>query len=97
MDNSSLKAVVARNCCPLVEVGFVKAAHTVTLDDKPTMIRSLTTHHILRCKAELDQFREGLQALNVAEYMTNNIEMMRPLFTASQQESVTAGIQLSLA
>ncbi len=90
-DEANFRSVALRNCFTLAEAGVIKPAHRLTLEDKPGVIRSLTTNHILRCKTELDQFREGLQDLDVAEIMSRNKANMRPLFMAPDGETLTAG------
>ena len=48
------------------ESGFTKPLALVTMDDKITMVQTVTLHYVLlRNKAELDQFCDGLTALDV--------------------------------
>lgn len=51
----------------VLESGFTKAASAITLADRENLIKSLCLHHtIFKCKAELDQLKEGLHTLGVA-------------------------------
>ena len=60
-----LRYLVYRNRCVLVDVGFTHSVDQIDFSMKPALIRSLSLHHLLRSKAELDQFRDGLDYLTV--------------------------------
>lgn len=48
------------------ESGYTKALALVAMEDKVTMVQTVTLHYVLlRNKAELDQFCDGLSALGV--------------------------------
>ena len=62
------------------------------MDDKITLIQTVTLHHVLlRSKAEMDQFCEGLQALGVLNAVRKYPDLMRPFFTNSAVQNLTAG------
>ena len=70
----------------IVESGFTKAPMTITLKDKEDIIKALCLHHIiLKCKAELDQLKEGLRVLGVATAIEVIPETFQSLFTASEE------------
>ena len=91
-DNSSLRTTVMEFCTEVTECGFTKAIPCITMDDKITLIQTMTLHHVLlRSKAEMDQFCEGLQALGVLNAVREYPDLMRPFFTNSAVQNLTAG------
>lgn len=69
----------------LYDSGFTKPFTTLSLSDKSDIVRSLIMHQtIFKCKAEIDQFMEGLHQAGVLDtirmypatlssFYTNNI------------------------
>ena len=74
-----------------MDVGFTLPADRVELSMKPAIIKSLSLHHLLRSKAELDQFRDGLDCLRVLDCIKSKTELMRPYFSFPNSP-LTAGI-----
>ena len=79
------------NRCALVYVGFTLPADQIDEHVKPAIIKSLSLHHLLRSKAELDQFRHGLDCLKVIECVKLKPELMKPYFLFPNNP-LTAGI-----
>ena len=78
----------------LSHCGFNKSPTTLTLEDRFTLVHSITMYYtILQSKAELDQLLNGLQTLAVADAMKSHPNSLEPLLTASSHPTeLTPGI-----
>lgn len=62
-----LQEVAMEHCEVLHECGFIKPVKCISTDDRCSMVQVLTLQFVLlQCKAELDQFIEGIK---VWEYL----------------------------
>ena len=75
-----LRHLASRNRCLLVDVGFTQSVDLIEFSIKQSIIRSLSLHHLLRSKAELDQYKEGLDCLRVLDSMKAKPELMKSYF-----------------
>lgn len=80
------------NSCLLIDVGVTQMANTLDISMKPVIVKALTISHVLRCKAEIDQFRDGLNCLRVLDCIKAKPEIMKVYFTAPAIP-ITAGMQ----
>ena len=85
-----LRQVAGNNRCLLVGVGFTQSAHHIEFSMKPAIIKALSLHHLLRGKAELDQFRDGLGCLRVPDCIKAKPDLMK-VFFISPTVLLTAG------
>ena len=70
----------------LFSTGFRKPTSKLTLNDKAPLRSAILTHHcMLKSKAALDQFLEGLEVLDVLGMVRLNPEVMKPLFVDEQK------------
>ena len=53
-------------------------------------VKLLTTLNVKITIPEMDQFAEGLESLGAFSYIKKYPDLMRPLFVAEQQPSLTA-------
>lgn len=64
----------------------------VTLEDRNTIVKTVALHHVLlKCKAEMDQFAQGLCALGVLEAMKAHTSLFAEYFSADGLSSLVAG------
>ena len=79
----------------LSNCGFNKGPTTLTLEDRSTLVHSITMYYtILRSKAELDQLWNGLQTLGVADATKSHQNSLESLFTApSHPTELTSDIK----
>ena len=83
---------VEDNASILLETGYHKPLSTLTVTDVPMLCNALRSHHgIIKVKAELDQFCEGLETLGVLQSVKKHPNLMRPLFVASSYVQLTRG------
>ena len=76
----------------LQECGFTKPIHHLTMDDRPSMVQVVTLYFVLlQCKAELDQFVEGLKVLGVLDAVREYHSLLKPFFCHTQAQ-LTAGM-----
>jgi hypothetical protein len=73
-----------------VEAGFSSRVSVNTLDEALSV---LALHHsVLVSKAEIDDFCEGLQNLQVLESIRNCKDQFKQLFVADENDKLTAGM-----
>ena len=76
----------------VLETGYRKPLGTVTVSDKEEIIRVLKRYHtLIKVKAEIDQFIEGLQCLGIDHLIKEHPDLMEPLFV-NKNKSLTAGM-----
>ena len=76
----------------LLETGYSKPLHLICLEDKESIINMVTDYHcIIKPKAPMDQFLEGLECGDVAEAIKVYPAIMKSLFCPSASD-LTAGI-----
>ena len=65
----------------LLETGYSKPLSLVCMEDKNSIVSSVTDYHcLIKVKAAMDQFMEGLNSGGVLEYIKKYPNIMRPLF-----------------
>ena len=75
----------------LMETGFRKPLSKLDMNDKPSLRSSLIDFHcLLKSKAAIDQFAEGLSHLHVLDRMRHLPDLMKPLFV-NESKPLTAG------
>ena len=79
----------------LLETGYRKPLMTLQMADKTTIKQTLKAQVLLRVKAELDQFCEGLRTYEVIEYTRKYPTLMAPRFMWTLV-SLTQGIGVCL-
>jgi len=80
----------------LYDTGFPKSINDVRVSDKRRLLSALIDYHLMvKVKAEMDQYREGLQTLGFLEVLNSNPEEWQPYFVA-EEKKLTAGIHLSV-
>ena len=88
-----LRSEVASNFDFLNDCGFTKPFISVTERDKVKIIQTLGLHDVLlRSKAEIDQFAEGLQSCGVLDAIRQNPDLARNYFCINGMEKLTAGV-----
>lgn len=81
--------------CYLAECGVTKPSTAVTLEDKISVVQSITLHNtILKSKAEIDQFAAGLSCLGTKSYIMKYPHLLKEFFTISGKQVLTAGIAI---
>ena len=80
----------------LLETGFAKPIHTLRLDDRPGIVSMLKTFHcLIKVKAQVDQFVEGLSVLKIDKYIRDYPDILRPLFVNdTAQWAVNSGMSI---
>lgn len=78
----------------LVECGFTKPSARITFGDKSEIVQAVALHHvILRSKAELDQFCDGLALCGVLQAIKCHSSLTRNYFTIDGFQQLTSGIK----
>lgn len=76
----------------LLSTGYRKALSRLSLEDKANIRAALLDYHcMLKVKAEMDQFGEGLADAGVLQYVKQYPGIMKPLFTCDEYKPVSAG------
>ena len=80
------------HCELLRDCGFMKPIHCLSVDDKRAMVQSLSLQCVLlQCKAELDQFIEGLKVVGVLDAIREHHSLLRQFFCRACSQ-LTTGI-----
>ncbi len=88
-----LRTLVGSNFDLLNECGFAKPFISITEKDKINIIQTLALHDVLlRCKAELDQFAEGLQSCGVLDAIRQNPDLARNYFCIGRRKKLISGV-----
>lgn len=78
---------VEDNANLLLETGYDKPIHTLKLQDVSNVCAAMTDYHcMLKAKASMDQFMQGLDMCGVAEYVKTHPHLMKPFFHQIQQK-----------
>ena len=76
----------------LVVTGYRKAICNLGVMDKGSLKAALLDYHcLLKVKAEMDQFMDGLNDVGVLEYIRKYPDLLKPLFTDCSHKPLTAG------
>lgn len=71
------------------QTGYLKA---VTIANRNEIVNVMAIYHtILKVKAQLDQFLEGLKSLLIDKQIKLHPDVMQPLFVYQPSKKVTAG------
>ena len=85
--------MIEENSDVLVDNGITKAPSLLRLEDRASIVKALSLHYIiLRSKGELDQLKDGLRTLGVADAMEMSPDLFEAIFTNSGQINLTPGI-----
>ena len=75
----------------LLETGYRKPLTCVTLNDREEIAVVLKLYHtLIKVKAEIDQFVDGLQCLGIDWYIKQYPELMESVFV-NEPKTLTAG------
>ena len=88
-----LRSFVGTNYELLSDCGFVKPSTCITMEDKVEIVQAVGLHFvILRPKAELDQFLEGLDACGILHPLRANSALAKNYFTIDGRPQLTTGM-----
>ena len=87
-----LRQIAVDNIDLLLECGFNKPGSTVELCDRVDIIQTVTLHKVvLASLAELSQFRDGINALGVAESLKNNPDLLYSFYCCEHNDELSSG------
>lgn len=95
---NELQSLLQENFDLITESGYTKPLLRCGLEDKTSIVHSVALHQvILRSLGELCQFRDGLEALKVAQALKVHGNLLRPFFCNDQdlKKPLTAGIRIA--
>lgn len=74
----------------LAATGFRKAVPRLKLEDCSTLVSALVNYHFMgKVKAEMDQLRDGLEALGFLSTLRHNPDIFEPFFLNNKSELTT--------
>ena len=92
---TGFKDVYTCHFCDLTEYGIAKPPTVITIEDKIAIVQSITLHHaLLKSKAEIDQFIDGLSCLGTKSSITKYPQLVRKFFTILGIQVLTAGMKM---
>ena len=75
----------------LYDTGFTKSINDLTISDQPSIVQSLVDYHLMiKVKAQMDQFKDGLKALGFLSMLTSKPSEWERYFIVPERK-VTAG------
>ena len=76
----------------LHQSGYRKPLCRLDLNDKVTLKSALVDYHcLLKVKAAMDQFCDGLQQVGVLQLARTHPKVLKPLFVADTSKALTPG------
>lgn len=91
-DDETLREVAMSTMDLLLECGFTKPIHKLKRDDRVDIIQTVALHKVILVSlAELQEFREGLKALGVAEALKKHGQLLHPFFCNDDVVELTSG------
>ena len=91
-DENEMREVASRNIDLLLECGFTKPVALLKLGDKSDLIHAVTLHKVVLCSlAELDQFRDGMATLGVADSLQQYHPLYASFYCMGSGDSLTSG------
>ena len=79
----------------LLETGFNKPLCKLKLSDVEVIRTSLLDYHcIVKVKASMDQFKEGLDQVGLCKFLKSHPDELKPMFVSSMNTQLTPGILL---
>ena len=91
-DNHKLRTLAIDNSALFIESGITSALALVKTEDKDSIVKTVALHHVLlKTKAEIDQFCDGLKALGVLELLQKNPLLFQQYFCLDGAHHMTAG------
>lgn len=81
----------------LNETGYRKAVCSLRLSDRPAVVGALLDYHMMiKVKAEMDQFKEGLQTLGYLDVLQSDPSIWEPYFIHANQPLTTGMVVTSM-
>lgn len=81
----------------LMTTGFQKPICRLEVEDRDCIRGALVDYHcLLKVKAEIDQFTEGLEDVGVLRFLRESPEVLKPLIMDSCEGRVRAGSTFTL-
>jgi len=96
-DDRTLRKLATDNCALLIESGLTMPLALLTVHDKDTIVQTVALHHVLlKSKAEMDQFAQGLSALGVLDAIKDHSNLFECYFSADGVSTLVAGKYICL-
>ena len=77
----------------LFDTGFRKPICRLSMTDKCALKSALVDFHcLLKVKAAMDKYMEGLDELGILEMLKEHLGAMRPLFVSPSEHLISSGL-----
>ena len=87
-----IKQLFRSNIDRFYQAGITMAINLLTVNDKDNIIQMVCISELLKIKAEVDQFKEGMESLGVATAIQRYPDFLRDFLTIGKKTPLTAGI-----
>ena len=94
-NDDEMKELYSTKLNEFYEIGIMKPIHSLRVNDKDTFIQMMTVTELLRIKAEIDQFKQGMECLGVVSAIQWYPDLLKGFFTVGKKVLLTAGTYLS--
>ena len=93
-DSKMIQEIVSNNMNIITDSGYSRHLRKIGIGERLELIRTISIHGaIYKVIAELEQLKEGLNVLGVAEKMKECPKMFEDFFTFNKSLNLTAGVQ----
>ena len=76
----------------ILNCGYTKPLFRAEMEDREEISRTIALHYtLLQSKAEMDQLKQGLNSLGVADLMKEQVHLFANFFTSDGHSRLTAG------
>ena len=90
--DDNVKQVFESRIDRFYQAGITVPIPLLTVDKKSSIIQMTCLNELLKIKAEIDQFKEGMECLGVVTAIQRYPDLLRSFFTIGKETPLTAGI-----
>lgn len=91
-NDDDMKQLFRSNLDQFYQAGIIMPIQSLTVSDKTKIIEMVSLNELIKIKAEIDQFKEGMECLGVVTAIQQYSDIVRSFFTIGKKTPLTAGI-----
>ena len=90
-NDDEMKELYSTKLNEFYEIGIMKPIHSLRVNDKETFIQMMTVTELLTIKAEIDQFKQGMECLGIVSAIQWYPDLLKDFFTVGTKILLTVG------
>ena len=95
-NDDDMKHLYQSNLDQFYQAGIIMPIRSLTVNDKTKIIKMISLNELIKIKAEIDQFKEGMECLGVVTAIQRYPDLLRGFFTIGKETPLTAGISIEV-